>query len=185
MDRLHFTVLDNSRSDDLQPAELAFLEQDLKAHESQPVKFIVSHRPAWLLNVILRSDFQLRELAKKYGVRYVIAGHLHEMLHGNLDGVDYISAPSAGGHLRSSAKYQEGWFFGYLMATVRGTDVSFEVRELPAPNGEGHVTPLTAWGSPDWSHGREVTQAVPAVQTALHVASDASRHHWSFGIHAG
>ena len=143
---LHFTVLDNSRGDDLQPAEMAFLEQDLKAHESQPVKFIVSHRPAWLLDVILRTDFQLREIAKKYGVHYVIAGHLHEMMYANLDGVDYISAPSAGGHLRSSAKYQDGWFFGYLMAAVRGTDVTFEVRELPAPNGDGRVTPLSAWG---------------------------------------
>ena len=30
----HFTILDNSRSDDLSPGEMAFLEQDLKAHAS-------------------------------------------------------------------------------------------------------------------------------------------------------
>jgi hypothetical protein len=48
--------------------------------------------------------------------------------------------------LRASGKYEDGWFFGYILATVKGNDVSFEVRELPAPNGEGRVTPLSAWG---------------------------------------
>ena len=51
----HFTVLDNSRSDDLSEAELAFLEADLKAHAAQPVKFIVSHRPSWIVNAALRN----------------------------------------------------------------------------------------------------------------------------------
>src|SRR5215467_6279950 len=78
----HFTILDNSRSDQFPAEELAFLEKDLQVNAARPVKFIVSHRPSWLVNVILRSpDFRLHELAKKYGVRTVIAGHLHEMLH--------------------------------------------------------------------------------------------------------
>src|SRR3954449_10776651 len=42
----HFTVLDNSRSDELAEAEIAFLEADLKANASRPVKVIVSHRPS-------------------------------------------------------------------------------------------------------------------------------------------
>jgi len=143
----HFTVLDNSRTDNLQPEEIAFLEQDLKAHESQPVKFIVSHRPSWLLNVVLQNPaFPLQQLAGKYGVHYVIAGHVHEMMHLSLGGVEYISAPSAGGHLRNTGKYEDGWFFGYILATVNGTDVQFEVRELPQPNGEARATPLSAWG---------------------------------------
>jgi Icc protein len=143
----HFTVLDNSRSDALAPEEIAFLEQDLKAHEAQPVKFILSHRPSWLLNVVLRSPaFPFQQLAEKYGVHYVIAGHVHEMMHAALNGVEYISAPSAGGHLRASGQYQDGWFYGYIVVTVRGTAVTFEVRELPQPNGEARVTPLAAWG---------------------------------------
>jgi len=144
---LHFTILDNSRTDDLQPQEMTFLEQDLRAHQSQPVKLIVSHRPSWLLNVVMGSpNFPLHQLAEKYGVHYVIAGHVHQMMHMNLGSVDYISAPSAGGHLRGSLKYEDGWFFGYILATVNGTDVRFEVHELPAPNGEGRVTALAAWG---------------------------------------
>ena len=143
----HFTVLNNSLTDNLLPEEITFLEADLKAHESQPVKFIVSHRPSWLINVMLRNpNSPLQQLAAKYGVHYVIAGHVHEMMHLTLDGVEYISAPSAGGHLRNSIKYEDGWFFGYILATVNGGDVQFEVRELPAPNGEARVTPLAAWG---------------------------------------
>jgi Icc protein len=148
----HFTVLDNSRTDELQPGEMAFLEQDLKAHQSQPVRFIVSHRPSWLVNAIVgNAGFPLHQLAAKYGVRYVIAGHLHEMLHASVEGVDYISAPSAGGQLRASGKYEDGWFFGYIVATVSGPDVApnitMEVRELPAPNGRGRVSALSAWGT--------------------------------------
>ena len=143
----HFTILDNSRNDALQPEEIAFLERDLKAHEAQPVKFIVSHRPSWLLNVVVGSpNFPLHQLADKYGVHYVVAGHVHEMMRAKLGSVEYISAPSAGGHLRDSGKYEDGWFFGYILATVKGTDVQFEVRELPAPNGEGRVTAAGAWG---------------------------------------
>jgi 3',5'-cyclic-AMP phosphodiesterase len=144
---VHVTILDNSRNDDLQPGEMTFLEQDLKAHEAQPVKFIVSHRPSWLLNVVLANpNFPLHQLAQRYGVHYVVAGHVHEMMHAKLGGVEYISAPSAGGHLRASGKYEDGWFFGYILATVNGTDVQFEVHELPAPNGEGRVTLAAAWG---------------------------------------
>jgi len=143
----HFTVLDNSRGDDLRPDELAFLSADLKAHESQPVKFILSHRPSWLLNVVLRNPaFPLEKTAEEYGARYVIAGHVHEMLHGTLNGTEYISVPSAGGHLRLSGKYDDGWFFGYILATVDGGKATFEVHELPPPNGEARVTPLAAWG---------------------------------------
>ncbi len=144
----HFTVLDNSRSDDMPPAELAFLEADLKAHEAQPVKFIVSHRPSWLFNAILANpNYPLGQLAAKYGVHYIIAGHVHEMMHLNVADVEYISVPSAGGHLRASVKYEDGWFFGYILATVDGAKATFEIHELPPPNGEARVTPLSAWGA--------------------------------------
>ena len=144
---VHFTMLDNSRNDVLQPEEIAFLEHDLKAHESQPVKFIFSHRPSWLLNVILNNpNFPLQQLAEKYGAHYVVAGHVHQMMHAKVGGVEYISAPSAGGHLRDSGQYEAGWFFGYILATVNGAEVQFEVHELPAPNGEGRETQAAAWG---------------------------------------
>lgn len=143
----HFTVLDNSRSDELSADEMTFLEKDLELHKAQAVKFIISHRPSWIIPVILEnSNFPLHQVAKKYGVRYVIAGHLHQMLHVDLDGVMYLSMASSGGHLRASGKYEDGWFFGHTRVDVRGTDVEFQIEELKAPYGQGRITTPTDWG---------------------------------------
>lgn len=146
-EQAHFSILDNSRSDELSADELAFLDQDLKAHQARPVKFIVSHRPSWLLNVAFgNSHFALHQLAKKYGVQYVIAGHLHQMFHVDLEGVMYLSMPSSGGHLRASEKYEDGWFFGQTLVEVHGKDVDFRIKELTSPYGQGRVTGLKDWG---------------------------------------
>jgi len=143
----HSTILDNSRSEQLTESELAFLEADLKANASRPVKFIVSHRPSWILNVALRNpDFPLHRLAKQYGVKFVIAGHIHQMLHFALDGVEYVSMPSAGGHLRASGEYRAGWFFGYTVAQVENAAAKLTIHELKSPKGEGRVTALDDWG---------------------------------------
>ena len=143
----HFTVLDNSRSDQLSAAELTFLEEDLKEHNSQPLKFIVSHRPSWLLKAVLGDpNFRLHQIAKKYGARYTVAGHAHEMLHAELEGVDYISMASAGGHLRASGKYEDGWFFGYAVVDVKAKGAAIHIHELGAPYGQGRVTTLSDWG---------------------------------------
>ena len=144
---VHVIVLDNSRSEQFPPAALDFLERDLKAHSTQPVKFIVSHRPSWLIPVLFgNSGFPLHRLAKRYGVKYVIAGHLHEMLHFELDGITYLSMPSAGGHLRASKKYWDGWFFGHTIVQVRGNDVRFRIQECKSPAGKGRVSTPADWG---------------------------------------
>jgi Icc protein len=146
----HFTILDNSREEGFSAGEMAFLEQDLRAHAGQRVKVIVSHRPGWIVPVMLRdSQFALHEMARKYGVRYVIAGHVHQMMHFELEGVTYISAPSSGGHLRGSKKYEDGWFFGHMVGEVRGDAVTFDVREL-----KGRVSGLGDWGGGGLVQGR-------------------------------
>ena len=143
----HFTVLDNSRTEQFSAGELAFLEQDLQAHASQPLKFVISHKPSWLIDAVMgNADFPVQRLAKKYGVRFVIAGHLHEMLHTEVDGVSYVSMASSGGHLRASKKYEDGWFFEHTLVNVSGSDVHFEIHELQAPYGQGRVTVLRDWG---------------------------------------
>ena len=139
---VHVTILDNSRSDELSDSELAFLESDLERHRSQALKFIVSHRPSWLLYAVGRNpQFRLHQLARKYGVQYVVAGHVHELLHTTLEGVEYISAPSSGGHLRGSKKYEDGWFFGYTRVDVRGSAATVEFEDL-----QGHKSNLADWG---------------------------------------
>jgi UDP-2,3-diacylglucosamine pyrophosphatase LpxH len=143
----HFTVLDNSRTDQFSPEELAFLEADLQQHQAQPVKFIVSHRPSWIIDAAIRNTaFALHQLARKYGVKYVLAGHVHQLLHLDLEGVTYLSLPSAGGHLRMSAQYQDGWFFAYTLVTVHGAEVGITIHELNAPYGQGRLTSLADWG---------------------------------------
>jgi hypothetical protein len=143
----HFTILDNSRSEEFSAGELVFLEQDLKAHRAQPVKFIFSHRPSWLLGVALQNpNLALHQLARQYGVQYVIAGHVHQMLRLDFQGVTYISMPSSGGHLRASGKYADGWFFGHALVEVRGKDIDFQIEELKAPHGQGRVTKPVDWG---------------------------------------
>lgn len=153
----HFTVLDNSRSEQFGPEEIAFLEKDLQMHAAQRVKFIVAHRPSWLMDVVLRnSHFALHNLAKKYGVRYVIAGHVHAMLRFDLEGVTYISMASSGGHLRASRKYEDGWLFGYALVEIDGNDVRFQIKELTPPHGEGRVSRLDDWGAAGAITGRTV-----------------------------
>lgn len=143
----HFTILDNSRSEQFSPQEMAFLKEDLEAHAARPLKFVVSHRPSWLMETLFNNtEFPLQQLAKKYGVQYVIAGHVHEMLRAQLQGVTYLSMPSAGGHLRASKRYEDGWFFGYTVAEVRGNEVGLKIEELNRPFGEGRVTAPADWG---------------------------------------
>jgi len=143
----HFTVLDNSRSGELAAQELVFLETDLKAHAGQPVKTIVLHRPSWLVDVALRNpNFALHQLARRYGVQYVVAGHVHQMLRLELEGVTYVSMASSGGRLRLSGFYQNGWFFGHALVEVHSGSIDFQIRESGPPRGEGRITKLTDWG---------------------------------------
>jgi predicted phosphodiesterase len=101
-----------------------------------------------LLDAVLRnSNFALHQLAKRYGVGYVIAGHVHQMLFVDLDGVMYISMPSSGGHLRLSGKYEDGWFFGYMLAAVHGKEARLQIKELKPPLGQGRVTVPQDWSS--------------------------------------
>ena len=144
---VHCTVLDNSRSDQLPAEAMAFLEQDLKVHAAQPVKLVVSHRPFWLLNVAMQNpDFEFQRLMRQYSVQYVVAGHIHQMLHLSQQGVTYISMPSAGGHLRASSKYQDGWFFGHALVEVQGGAFKFQIEEAKAPHGQGRITQPKDWG---------------------------------------
>ena len=143
----HFTILDNSRSDELSPAELAFLESDLQSHAAQPFKMIVSHRPSWLLHVATRnSGFPLHQLARRFGVQYVVAGHVHQMIHIDFEGVSYVSMPSSGGHLRLSKAYADGWFFGHALVEARAGGSQFQIKEIGEPGGQGRVTRLADWG---------------------------------------
>jgi hypothetical protein len=76
----------------------------------------------------------------------VLAGHVHQILHVDLDGVSYVSMPSSGGHLRLSKRYEDGWFFAYGLVAVSGNTVHFQIKELKPPYGKGRVTTIKDWG---------------------------------------
>jgi 3',5'-cyclic-AMP phosphodiesterase len=149
-EQAHFTILDNSRNDQFTPAELAWFERDLKAHEKQPLKFVFSHRPSWLIHVLLKNPQDpVHQLAKKYGVQYVVSGHVHQMIHATLEGVTYLSMPSAGGHLRGTEKYEDGWFFAHTLVDVAGAGVRINIKETKPG---GRVTEPSAWGASGLLH---------------------------------
>jgi len=140
-EQAHFTILDNSRDEQFSASELAFLESDLRAHEKQPIKFVISHRPSWIVDILLKNPHNpVHQLAKKYGVQYVISGHVHQMIHSGLEGITYLSMPSAGGHLRASMKYEDGWFFAHTRVGVTGTTVNFQIKEI-----SGRITTPADW----------------------------------------
>lgn len=146
-ERLHVTVLDNSRTEEFSADELHFLEQDLQAHKQAQTKLVISHRPSWLLPVLFaNSKSPFHQIARKYGVRYVIAGHIHQMLRFELDDITYLSMPSAGGHLRASKRYEDGWFFGHTLVEDAGGTLRFRMEEVRAPFGKGRVTQAQDWG---------------------------------------
>jgi 3',5'-cyclic-AMP phosphodiesterase len=152
-DQAHFTVLDNSHGADgpgaqFSPEEMAFLEKDLATHATQPVKFVISHRPEWLFPVLVgNTQAPFHQLIKRYGVKYVIAGHIHQMLHFELDGVTYLDLSSSGGHLRDTKQYERGWFFAHTSVSVDGGSARFTIKELPPPFGKGRATTPADWGS--------------------------------------
>jgi predicted phosphodiesterase len=93
----HFVVLDNSRTDDLAPAQLQFLENDLKRHRGAASTMIFFHRPFWLIPLKLgMNGFRLHQLAREYGVCCVLSGHGHQLQSVERDGVLYLEAGSSG-----------------------------------------------------------------------------------------
>jgi len=139
----HFTVLDNSQAPDLSDAlsedQMQFLERDLEQNRARDPKFVFFHKPLWLIPVKFQnSAFAFHQLMRKFGVRYVVSGHGHQFVEGDLDGVTYLEAPSSGGRLKGSG-YARGWFYGYVEATVRGGSVELKVRETGPPFGQGRA----------------------------------------------
>lgn len=127
----HFTVLDNSQTEDLSEEQMQFLERDLAAHRDRDPKFVFFHKPFWLVPVKFQSaQFPFHQLAWKYGVGYVVSGHGHQFLRLTDDGVVYVEAGSSGGKLKG-----EG-FFGYTLVRVVGGKVEMKEIKL-ATDGHG------------------------------------------------
>lgn len=147
-DGIHITVLDNSETENLTAQQLQFLEQDLADNQNKDVRFVFFHKPFWLIPLKLRSlQMPFHLLMKKYKVHTVFSGHVHQLHRIEREGVTYWCIPSAGGDLRgNSGSYDQGWFYGYIMADVKKTQAIFTIHELPAPHGKGRILDAAKWG---------------------------------------
>jgi len=126
----HFTVLDNSQTEDLSAEQMDFLEHDLAAHKDRDPKFVFFHKPFWLIPVTFKStQFPFHQLIKKYGVGFVISGHGHQFLRLMNDGIVYIEAGSSGGRLKGEG-VEKGWFFGQTLVRVNGSKVEMTTKPL-------------------------------------------------------
>ncbi len=147
----HFTVLDNSRSDELSESQLEFLRSDLEKNKAKSPKFIFFHRPFWIPYILFKSgDFPLHRIAQKYGVCCVINGHMHQFMYSTQDGITYMVVGSSGGSLGRGLKagqgFREGWFFQHISAKVTGPKVQFTVKELDSPQAPGRSFNAEEWG---------------------------------------
>ena len=126
----HFTVLDNSRTLVLDQEQLKFLEDDLKANRDHSPKFVFFHKPFWIAFLMLGSgEFPLHQLAKKYGVGYIISGHGHQFMRRTRDGITYMAVGSSGAKLKGEG-FAQGWFYHHVQGVVQGSIVELTVKEL-------------------------------------------------------
>jgi 3',5'-cyclic AMP phosphodiesterase CpdA len=137
----HFTVLDNSQTENLSSQQMEFLERDLQQNKARDPKFVLFHKPFWLIPIKFQSSqFPFHQLIQRYGVRYVISGHGHQYVRGVQDGIVYLEAGSSGGKLKGQG-FAEGWFFGQILARVTAAKVEMTVKEVGEPLGKGRTFP--------------------------------------------
>jgi 3',5'-cyclic AMP phosphodiesterase CpdA len=142
----HFTVLDNSQTENLSDQQMDFLERDLQQNKDHDPKFVLFHKPFWLIPVMFQSSqFPFHQLVKKYGVQYVISGHGHQYVRAAQDRIVYLEAGSSGGKLKGQG-FERGWFFGQIFAQVKGSKVEMTVKEIDAPMGKGRRFPVEELG---------------------------------------
>ena len=160
----HFTVLDNSRGLELGEDQLKFLTADLEQNKDRRPKFIFFHKPYWIALLKLGSgEFPLHQIARKYGVDFVISGHGHQFVRMSRDGIVYMEVGSSGGNmdrgLRLGQGFEQGWFFHHVWARVKGSKVFFTVKEIDGPKGAGRMFRAEDWDE----NGPKFDVADPAV----------------------
>jgi len=163
----HFTVLDNSRTLELSPDQLRFLAADLEANRERAPKFVFFHKPFWVAYLKVGSgEFELHRLVRKYGVSYVVSGHIHRFTRATRDGVSYITVGSSGAAIGKSAPgddlFRKGSFYHHVWIRVRRAAADFTVKELAPPAGLGRMFPAGDWDE----QGPHFDPADPALAAA-------------------
>jgi len=134
---LHFIVLDNSRAnaaEQMDTAQLRWLEADLKKSARARQTFVFMHKPFWFEQAFVGRPDTLHSLFRRYGVDAVFAGHYHYYFAGTLDGVRYTVLGSSGGDTEEGPT---GLKFHFTWVTVTDSGV--------------HIAPVKAGSVLPWS----------------------------------
>ncbi len=146
----HFTVLDNSRTNELTDDQLAFLEKDLSANKDKNPKFVFFHKPYWIALLKLGStDFPLHQIAKKHGVQFIVSGHGHQFVRIVREGIAYMEVGSSGGTMKRALELghglKDGRFYHHVWGHVKAGKVTLTVKELDGAKGAGRMFRAEDW----------------------------------------
>ncbi|MEZ5399966.1 MAG: metallophosphoesterase [Bryobacteraceae bacterium] len=146
----HFTVLDNSRTNELTDDQISFLDKDLTENKDRNPKFVFFHRPYWIALLKLGStDFPLHRIAKKHGVQHVISGHGHQFVRMVRDGIAYMEVGSSGGNMRRPLElgqgFKEGRFYHHVWGHVKGGKAMLTIKEIDGAKGAGRMFRAEDW----------------------------------------
>ncbi|KPJ52119.1 hypothetical protein AMJ39_08590 [candidate division TA06 bacterium DG_24] len=128
----HFIFLDTStidQSEDMDEAQLKWLEKDLKKYRKAKLTFVFFHKPFWFEAMRAGRDDVLHTLFKEFGVDYVFTGHYHVYCAAEWDGIHYYITGSSGGSFGEPSE-ERGRFFGYMWVTVEDDEVDVALIKL-------------------------------------------------------
>ena len=151
----HFIVLNSEDKEgrgDISGRQLEWLRKDLKAHSEAEHIFVFVHRPLWESE--RNWNKKIHHLLVEHKVDMVFAGHNHRYKAPmTRDGIKYIVTGGGGSVPMGSIKEDEGIFYHWVYATVRGDEVNLAVIRPEGLLSEGGK-PLPSWKELNWIHKR-------------------------------
>jgi len=144
-DNTYFIILDDA--DDKVPNKIygeqkEYLISELGKAQAYDNIIVIMHIPPFWLNVATpytidesrAIDNDFTDLMSQYNVDLVLLAHIHGFGEVNYKGVDYVITGGAGAPVDGAE--DEGGFYHYLIVSVEGKDVSYEVFKVNHPDDE-------------------------------------------------
>jgi len=122
----HFIFLDTEepgRMNNIGPAQLRWLKEELEAHRSAPHIFVFMHKPIWQGVHSLNSNWlsEVHPLLAKYPVKAVFVGDEHHYRKWVVDGIPCFITGGGG------AELDDDGFYHFMHVSVKGKQLSFAV----------------------------------------------------------
>ncbi|MHC1605570.1 MAG: metallophosphoesterase family protein [Candidatus Methanofastidiosia archaeon] len=131
----HFIILDNSTSR-VSENDYLWMKQDIDNTDKENI-ILACHIPPYDPRedenhcLLGEEATNFVDFMSQNGVDVVFAGHIHLYDERDIEGVHYVI--TAGGGAPLYALEAEGGFFHYIIATVSGSEISFEVVKIISP----------------------------------------------------